>query len=481
MRSPSFGPPTRPTPISCATATIAAEHGITVKVLLALNPDIAAAAVVYVGQSLRVPGPLDLEAVPDVTCSAEYTAREGDTWISIGEAHAVDAGTLAHVNRGDANVEPAAGMRLCLPVVPVAVPEASATPPAPRMECEDEIRYILQGEDPAVFNYTDEALVPGSQVCVLAALGSGPRALLRVSTETGVTGWISSRHVGNWSAYLASTDPSLATPTATPRPMRTPRPTATPRPTRTPTPVATPTPTAVPCREAWGASAVAYRVRTGPGTQHAHTGRYVAAGEPVCELRREQGWVQVRLADGATGWVHADGITNRQPASTPVPAPTATPGPAASAAPTPIPAVHTSSGIVNVTHEYTATFDLSLVADAGLTHLQRWHGLLAIGSPILLWPEWEALRAKEGNMVNATTFKFIVNDTQFESAYEKVTGLEILEMAAERGAIGGKPEDYILQSLDADDRQYKPDDTVDLSVDHQFITLPSGPTPVARA
>ena len=82
-------------------------------------------------------------------------------------------------------------------------------------------------------------------------------------------------------------------------------------------------------------------------------------------------------------------------------------------------------------------------------------------------------------MTTATKFKFTVNDVQLESEYEKLTGLEILEMAAERGAIDGKPEDYILQSLDADDRQYKPDDPVDLSVDHQFIALHSGPTPVA--
>ena len=93
-------------------ATIAAEHGITVKVLLALNPDIAAAEVVYVGQLLRVPGPLDLEAVPDVTCSAEYTVREGDTWTSIGEAHAVTAATLAYVNRRNADIEPRPG-RAC--------------------------------------------------------------------------------------------------------------------------------------------------------------------------------------------------------------------------------------------------------------------------------------------------------------------------------------------------------------------------------
>ena len=82
-------------------------------------------------------------------------------------------------------------------------------------------------------------------------------------------------------------------------------------------------------------------------------------------------------------------------------------------------------------------------------------------------------------MTTVKELTFTVNDVQFESKYEKLTGLEILEEAAEHGAIDGKPEDYILQSLDADDRQYKPDDTVDLSVDHQFIALPSGPTPVA--
>ena len=82
-------------------------------------------------------------------------------------------------------------------------------------------------------------------------------------------------------------------------------------------------------------------------------------------------------------------------------------------------------------------------------------------------------------MTTATRFKFTVNDVHLETEYEKLTGLEILEMAAAHGAIDGKPEDYILQSLDADDRQYKPDDPVDLSVDHQFIALHSGPTPVA--
>ena len=78
-----------------------------------------------------------------------------------------------------------------------------------------------------------------------------------------------------------------------------------------------------------------------------------------------------------------------------------------------------------------------------------------------------------------TKFDFIVNDVHLLSDYEKLTGLEILGQAAEHGAFSGKPEDYILQSLDADEREYKPEDTVDLSVDNKFLALQRGPTPVA--
>ena len=82
-------------------------------------------------------------------------------------------------------------------------------------------------------------------------------------------------------------------------------------------------------------------------------------------------------------------------------------------------------------------------------------------------------------MTTIEVFTYTVNNVKIESQYEKLTGLEILEMAAERGAIEGKPDDYILQSLKDDDRKYKPEDTVDLSVDNEFIALQIGPTPVA--
>ena len=82
-------------------------------------------------------------------------------------------------------------------------------------------------------------------------------------------------------------------------------------------------------------------------------------------------------------------------------------------------------------------------------------------------------------MTITQVFTYTVNDVKIESRYEKLTALEMLEIAAERGAIEGRPEDYILQSLKGDDRKYKPEDTVDLSVDNEFIALPVGPTPVA--
>ncbi len=319
---------------------IAAAYGLTVPDLLALNPDAVAAGIVYVGEVLRVPRTTATQTGPPVACLAQYTVRTGDTWASVADAHEMSAATLAAVNHQDPATEPVPGTSLCLPV-------ASTRPPAPRMECEGELQYVLQGPDPAMFNYpyTGRALSPGLQVCVQTSLkAAGGLVILKVTTETGEAGLISSRHVGLWQAYLASTDLSAPTPSATPRPAHTP----------------TPTPTSLRCRDAWGASAVGYRVRRGPGTQHAHTGRYVSAGQPVCELRRDQGWVFVHLADGETGWVHADGITHSRPTPTPIPSPTSTPEPTPATPPTPKPdsARQTSSGIVIRHHEYSYTINI---------------------------------------------------------------------------------------------------------------------------
>ena len=309
-------------------AAIAEEHGMTVKGLLALNPDLVEAKVVHVGELLRVPRATKHLSVPEVVCPVSYTVRAGDTWISVADVHGVSADTLAQVNHRDPATAPAAGSRLCIPNASAAVSSTPPIPPAPRMECAPGVRYVLHGPHPVRLNYVDRELVPGLQVCVQAALEGGIWSILKVKTETGETGWLSSRHVGTWQAYLASAEP-------TPAPAR--------QPTRTPTPMPTPTPTAAVCRDAWGTSAVAYRVRTGPGTQHAHTGKYVAADQAVCELRRDRGWVYVRLADGTTGWVHGDGIANIRPTPTPIPSPTPTATPAPVAAGAPAPAAHPDS------------------------------------------------------------------------------------------------------------------------------------------
>ena len=73
-------------------------------------------------------------------------------------------------------------------------------------------------------------------------------------------------------------------------------------------------------------------------------------------------------------------------------------------------------------------------------------------------------------------FIFKVNGVEIEVAESKLMARDILELAKERGAMPGKPEDYILQG---DKRQYKPDDWVDLEEDNSFITIPTAPTPVA--
>ena len=320
-------------------ASIAADHGLTVTGLLALNPDLA--GVVYVGQTLQVPGDIDPGQAPPVVCPLEIEVRAGDTLAALAAAHGIPAGTLALVNRLDPETVPAAGTRLCVPTLPE---------PASRIACEDAPQYVLQRTPPVTLMNASRTFPGGHQVCVETTWSVGGTERHWVKTEDGLSGWMRGDDVGPWQAYLASRN----------APQPPPAPTATRRPTRTPTPVPTATPAAAVCRDAWGASAVAYRVRTGPGTQHAHTGKYVAAGQAVCELRRDRGWVQVRLADGTAGWVHGDGITNNQP--TPTPIPTGTPTPVPSPTPTRsgavAPAQTTASGIVLRHHGYDFAIDM---------------------------------------------------------------------------------------------------------------------------
>ena len=74
------------------------------------------------------------------------------------------------------------------------------------------------------------------------------------------------------------------------------------------------------------------------------------------------------------------------------------------------------------------------------------------------------------------SFEFKVNGVQLEVKTRYLVALEILKMAAARGAMPGKPEDYALQG---DKGRYGSGDTVDLAEDDQFITIPTTPTDVA--
>ena len=73
-------------------------------------------------------------------------------------------------------------------------------------------------------------------------------------------------------------------------------------------------------------------------------------------------------------------------------------------------------------------------------------------------------------------FELKVNGVQIETPHQKLVSHDILELAEKRGAMPGKPEDYILQG---DKGQYGWDDWVDLEEDNVFITIRKGPTQVA--
>ena len=80
-----------------------------------------------------------------------------------------------------------------------------------------------------------------------------------------------------------------------------------------------------------------------------------------------------------------------------------------------------------------------------------------------------------------TVYEFTVNNTLIKTPHEKLSAGDIIRLAINQGASGvsGKPEDYVLQSLDPD-REFKSDDIVDLREYKAFLTEKSGRTPVAE-
>ena len=73
-------------------------------------------------------------------------------------------------------------------------------------------------------------------------------------------------------------------------------------------------------------------------------------------------------------------------------------------------------------------------------------------------------------------FEIQVNGVLIKVDEEKLQASRILEIAHERGAMPGKPEEYDLQG---ESRLYKADDWVDFTEDKEFITIPNTSTQVA--
>ena len=78
-----------------------------------------------------------------------------------------------------------------------------------------------------------------------------------------------------------------------------------------------------------------------------------------------------------------------------------------------------------------------------------------------------------------SVFEFVVNGTTIKTTHEKLAAIEIIRLAIEHGAVSGKPQDYVLESVDPA-REFKPDDIVDLREYKRFVTEKTGPTPVAE-
>ena len=73
------------------------------------------------------------------------------------------------------------------------------------------------------------------------------------------------------------------------------------------------------------------------------------------------------------------------------------------------------------------------------------------------------------------THSFKINGVKIESSHEKLVALDILNLAKDKDAIPGNPEDYILQGK----TQYKSDGWVNLDEDNEFISIPNTSTHVA--
>lgn len=73
-------------------------------------------------------------------------------------------------------------------------------------------------------------------------------------------------------------------------------------------------------------------------------------------------------------------------------------------------------------------------------------------------------------------FSIKVNGLEIHAEHETMVAHKILELADEKGAFPGKPEDYKLLG---DKGEYDRDDRVNVREDDLLVAIPNRPTPVA--
>lgn len=89
----------------------------------------------------------------------------------------------------------------------------------------------------------------------------------------------------------------------------------------------------------------------------------------------------------------------------------------------------------------------------------------------------DAIGEKPGDRDNKGNCCFKVNGVTITTPHHKLVARDVLKLAKDKGAIPGKPDNYILKGKI--NREYKRDDWVDLDEDNEHITIPNQSTPVA--
>ena len=83
--------------------------------------------------------------------------------------------------------------------------------------------------------------------------------------------------------------------------------------------------------------------------------------------------------------------------------------------------------------------------------------------------------------IREAVYKFTVNGQQLETDFEKLVSLDIIVMAKKEGAIKGKPEELLLETIEVEGKKecFRHDDWVELWVHKEFLVIDNNSTPVA--